>query len=139
MRLTSEGSVGPGRTHQECWLLHELGIGELCVPGEPEDAPRREARLRGGVGGFGEQPGLFEAPILAGRIAESAVTLPSHEARVAGGVDAVGAVATGHDDQVVARIEDDRLFLDPRTVLPEQDIALIETIRDALASSLAES
>lgn len=33
---------------------------------------------------------------------------------------------------VVARIEDDRLLFDPRTVLPEQDAGLIEAIRSAL-------
>jgi L-seryl-tRNA(Ser) seleniumtransferase len=33
---------------------------------------------------------------------------------------------------VVARIEDDRLLLDPRTVLPEQDAALISALRAEL-------
>jgi hypothetical protein len=32
----------------------------------------------------------------------------------------------------VARIEDDQLLLDPRTVLPEQDALLIERMRVAL-------
>jgi hypothetical protein len=32
----------------------------------------------------------------------------------------------------VARIEDDQLLLDPRTVLPEQDAMLIERMRVAL-------
>jgi L-seryl-tRNA(Ser) seleniumtransferase len=33
---------------------------------------------------------------------------------------------------IVARIEDDQLLLDPRTVLPEQDALLIERMRVAL-------
>jgi L-seryl-tRNA(Ser) seleniumtransferase len=53
--------------------------------------------------------------------------------------DALAARLRAADPPTVARIEDDRLLLDPRTVLPEQDTALIETIRDALASSFAES
>ncbi len=35
---------------------------------------------------------------------------------------------------IVARIEDDRLLLDPRTVLPEQDTILVKTLRAALAA-----
>jgi L-seryl-tRNA(Ser) seleniumtransferase len=35
---------------------------------------------------------------------------------------------------VVARIEDDRLLLDPRTVLPEQDATLVEMIRVVLST-----
>jgi len=35
---------------------------------------------------------------------------------------------------IVARIENDRLLLDPRTVLPEQDAALIRIVRAALAA-----
>jgi L-seryl-tRNA(Ser) seleniumtransferase len=53
--------------------------------------------------------------------------------------DALAARLRAADPPTVARIEDDRLLLDPRTVLPEQDTALIETMRDALASSFAES
>ncbi len=53
--------------------------------------------------------------------------------------DALAARLRAAYPPTVARIEDDRLLLDPRTVLPEQDTALIETIRDALASNFAES
>jgi L-seryl-tRNA(Ser) seleniumtransferase len=34
---------------------------------------------------------------------------------------------------IVARIEDDQLLLDPRTVLPEQDATLVEGVRRALS------
>jgi L-seryl-tRNA(Ser) seleniumtransferase len=51
--------------------------------------------------------------------------------------DALAAHLRAADPPVVARIEDDRLLLDPRTVLPEQDKALIEVIHGALATSIA--
>lgn len=37
------------------------------------------------------------------------------------------------DPPVIARVEDDRLALDPRTVLPEQDPDLLAGLRQALA------
>jgi hypothetical protein len=35
---------------------------------------------------------------------------------------------------VIGRIEDDRLLLDPRTVLPEQDKTLSAVLKDVLSS-----
>jgi L-seryl-tRNA(Ser) seleniumtransferase len=52
--------------------------------------------------------------------------------------DALAARLRAADPPLVARIEDDRLLLDPRTVLPEQDKALIEVMRGALATNNAE-
>jgi L-seryl-tRNA(Ser) seleniumtransferase len=52
--------------------------------------------------------------------------------------DALAARLRAADPPIVARIEDDRLLLDPRTVLPEQDTALIEATRGALAANIAE-
>ncbi len=49
--------------------------------------------------------------------------------------DALAAHLRAADPPVVARIEDDRLLLDPRTVLPEQDTMLIEVVRAALATT----
>jgi L-seryl-tRNA(Ser) seleniumtransferase len=46
--------------------------------------------------------------------------------------DALAAHLRAADPPVVARIEDGRLLLDPRTVLPEQDTMLIEAVRAAL-------
>ncbi|MGB9775289.1 MAG: L-seryl-tRNA(Sec) selenium transferase [Anaerolineae bacterium] len=50
--------------------------------------------------------------------------------------DRVAAALRRHDPPVVARVEEDRLVLDPRTVLPEEERALlralIETIRPLL-------
>jgi L-seryl-tRNA(Ser) seleniumtransferase len=49
--------------------------------------------------------------------------------------DALAAHLRAVAPPVVARIEDDRLLLDPRTVLPEQDTMLIEAVRAALAAT----
>jgi L-seryl-tRNA(Ser) seleniumtransferase len=38
------------------------------------------------------------------------------------------------DPAVVARIEDDRLLLDPRTVRPDQDAALLKALKAALVA-----
>ena len=46
--------------------------------------------------------------------------------------DALAARLRAADPPVVARIEGDRLLLDPRTVLPEQDATLIEAMRATL-------
>ena len=40
---------------------------------------------------------------------------------------------------VIARIEDDRLLLDPRTVLPEQDSTLIEMLQAALTATIEQT
>jgi L-seryl-tRNA(Ser) seleniumtransferase len=38
------------------------------------------------------------------------------------------------DPPIIARIEDDRVLLDPRTVLQEEEAALLEGLKDALAA-----
>tara|TARA_B000000460_G_scaffold96118_1_gene67150 strand:+ start:126 stop:263 length:138 start_codon:yes stop_codon:yes gene_type:complete len=35
---------------------------------------------------------------------------------------------------VIARIEEDRVLLDPRTVLPEEDAPLLDALRSAVAN-----
>ena len=46
------------------------------------------------------------------------------------GPDALAAALRAADPPVIARIEDDRVVLDPRTVLPEQDRQLLAAIRE---------
>jgi L-seryl-tRNA(Ser) seleniumtransferase len=43
-------------------------------------------------------------------------------------------IETSDGAPIVARIEDDRLLLDPRTVLPEQDTILVKALRAGLAA-----
>ncbi len=48
--------------------------------------------------------------------------------------DTLAARLRAADPPVIARIEDDRLLLDPRTVLPEQDTDLIKALGAAIAA-----
>ncbi len=48
--------------------------------------------------------------------------------------DTLAARLRAADPPIVARIEDDRLLLDPRTVLPEQDAMLVEAVRAIIES-----
>ena len=48
--------------------------------------------------------------------------------------DALAARLRGSDPPVIARIEDNQLCLDPRTVLPEQEDALLSAVLTALSS-----
>jgi len=48
--------------------------------------------------------------------------------------DGVAAALRAADPPVVARIEDDRLLLDPRTVLPEDEEALLRAVQGAVVS-----
>lgn len=62
-------------------------------------------------------------------------TLPTRALAIA--VDSVDALAEKlrqpqHAPPVIARIEDSRLLLDPRTVLPEQDKSLVAALKNAL-------
>ena len=60
-------------------------------------------------------------------------TLPTYlVALAAGSPDAVAARLRAGEPPVIARIEDGRLVLDPRTVLPEQDAALLRCALEAV-------
>jgi L-seryl-tRNA(Ser) seleniumtransferase len=47
-------------------------------------------------------------------------------------VDALAALLRQANPPVIARIENNQLLLDPRTVLPEQDKALVAALINAL-------
>ncbi len=49
-----------------------------------------------------------------------------------GGADALAAALRRADPPVIGRIEDDRVLLDPRTVLPEEEKGLVEGVRGAV-------
>lgn len=62
-------------------------------------------------------------------------TLPSKVlALAAPSIDAIAAQLRRADPPVVTRIENQRLLLDPRTVLPEQDKALIAALKHTLTN-----
>jgi L-seryl-tRNA(Ser) seleniumtransferase len=50
-----------------------------------------------------------------------------------GGPEGVMERLRQEDTPVIARIEEDRVLLDPRTVLPEEDEVLLQGVRAALA------
>jgi L-seryl-tRNA(Ser) seleniumtransferase len=59
-------------------------------------------------------------------------TLPTHlVALEAGSPDTVATRLRGGEPPIITRIEDDRLVLDPRTVLPEQDTTLLQAVVEA--------
>jgi L-seryl-tRNA(Ser) seleniumtransferase len=63
-------------------------------------------------------------------------TLPSHTVALeAASPDALAARLRAGEPPVVARIEDDRLILDPRTVLPEQEEMLWQRLAAAVGAS----
>jgi L-seryl-tRNA(Ser) seleniumtransferase len=61
-------------------------------------------------------------------IAHSAVSTPSP-----GGADAFTTALRAHNPPIVARIERDRVLLDPRTVEPTDDRLVEEALRAACA------
>ena len=86
-----------------------------------------------------------EAQVVAGRSAVGGGSLPGETLpswvlalpcfEASGGAEGVMERLRQGDPPVVARIEEDRVLLDPRTVLPEEDEALLLGVRAALARS----
>ncbi len=78
----------------------------------------------------------IEAQVIDGRSAVGGGSLPGETlptkllALPAADPDRLAAALRGGDPPVIARIEDDRLVLDPRTVLPEEEGTLLERVRD---------
>ena len=62
-------------------------------------------------------------------------TLPTRLCAVAvDSPDRLARLLRAGDPPVIGRIEDDRLLLDPRTVLPDQDRSLLDALRQALVA-----
>lgn len=60
-------------------------------------------------------------------------TLPTHlVALEVGSPDTIATRLRGGEPPVITRIEDDRLVLDPRTVLPEQEATLLQAVAKAV-------
>ena len=53
---------------------------------------------------------------------------------ISGGADGLAKLLRAGDPPVVGRIEDEHVLLDPRTVLPEQEEALLSVVRQAVNS-----
>jgi L-seryl-tRNA(Ser) seleniumtransferase len=80
----------------------------------------------------------LKAEVVAGRSAAGGGSLPGETvptrlvAVSAGSPDQAAARLRAHDPPVIARIEDDRLCLDPRTVLPAQEGTLVQALLTTL-------
>jgi L-seryl-tRNA(Ser) seleniumtransferase len=102
-----------------------------------------EARARGwlaalGDAGRGCAVRASRSAVGGGSLPE--VTVPTSVlALPPGDPDALAARLRRADPPVVARIEEDRVVLDPRTVLPHEDEAVVRAVRAALAASAGES
>jgi L-seryl-tRNA(Ser) seleniumtransferase len=110
-RMISQGEAEL-RERAEAWVgaLHGLGIPAAAVPGHST------------VGG-GSLPGE---------------TLPTHLVALdVASPDAVAARLRAGEPPVIPRIEDDRLVLDPRTVLPEQEANLWRLVAEAVGQPAA--
>ena len=88
----------------------------------PEAAPARIEAARSAIGG-GSLPGE---------------TLPTKVLSLPGASGPGGAAGLMErlrrgSPPVIARIEDDRVLLDPRTVLPEEETALLKRLQAALS------
>ena len=58
----------------------------------------------------------------------------THYSDGTGNVDTLARKLRQTDPPIIARIEADQLLLDPRTVLPEQDKALLALLENSLIS-----
>jgi L-seryl-tRNA(Ser) seleniumtransferase len=95
------------------------------------------ARARGwlaALGAAGEGCAVLPGRSAVGGGSLPEVTLPTHVlALPAGEPDALLARLRAGDPPVIGRIEDDRVVLDPRTVMPWEDDVVVRRVREALA------
>jgi L-seryl-tRNA(Ser) seleniumtransferase len=120
---------------------YERGEAEREVPvwraiaQRPEALGERAARWREALGEAGRGCEVLESTSAVGGGSLPGVTLPTRVLALPRGVgaDAVLARLRSADTPVVARIEDDRVVLDPRTVMPDEDALVVEAIRGALS------
>jgi L-seryl-tRNA(Ser) seleniumtransferase len=78
---------------------------------------------------------IADARSLVGGGSTPAQSLPTKVLRIASARHSAGDLEIGLRSgatPVIARIEDDRLLIDLRTVFPEQEVALLEALAEAL-------
>jgi L-seryl-tRNA(Ser) seleniumtransferase len=103
---------------------------------------RAEAWYRATSEWFG---GALEATILAGESAVGGGSLPGETLptcllalRVAD-AEAMASALRAAEAPVVCRVQREQILFDPRTVQPDQDEALVATLKDALGGAIAET
>ncbi len=123
-------------------LLHYLkGEAPTAIPvwkmiaATPEELKRRAARWRRAIGSQGITVVRGHSTIGGGSLPGE--TLPTWLLALepdasAGGAEGLAQRLRQATTPVVARIENDRVVLDPRTVLPDEEKALVKTVRESL-------
>jgi L-seryl-tRNA(Ser) seleniumtransferase len=101
-----------------------------AIATSPEDLRARAERWRAGLGEAGARCEVRAARSAVGGGSLPEVTLPTFVlALPAGAPDALLARLRRADPPVVGRIEEDRVVLDPRTVMPGEDDAVLRAVR----------
>ena len=117
---------GEAETEIPIWRM--IGLAEADI----------KARARRWAEGLGDTASLVEGLSTIGGGSLPGETLPTwllglDGRHVEGGPDELARRLRAGDPPIVGRIEDDRLLLDPRTVLPEEDGAFSRAVRQALS------
>jgi seryl-tRNA(Sec) selenium transferase len=106
-----------------------------AISASPAALAARARRWREALAGVTDGCEVLESRSAVGGGSLPEVTLPTYVlALPAGNPDALAARLRRGDPPVVGRIEGDRVVLDPRTVMPGEDEALLTAVRAALAS-----
>jgi L-seryl-tRNA(Ser) seleniumtransferase len=102
----------------------------------PEALRDRAERWRAALGEAGAGCAVRASVSAVGGGSLPEVTLPTFVlALPPGDADALAARLRAGDPPVVGRIEEDRVVLDPRTVMPGEDDALVRAVQAAVASA----
>ena len=121
---------GEAETEIPIWRMIRLSLADI------------ESRVRVWRRGLEEHAAVVEGLSTIGGGSLPGETLPTRllslDGRAAGeGVDELTRRLRSSAPPVVGRIEDDRFLLDPRTVLPAEDVAVAEALRLAVGRVLS--
>nr|WP_242393597.1 L-seryl-tRNA(Sec) selenium transferase [Anaeromyxobacter sp. SG63] len=104
-----------------------------AIAAAPDASRARAEAWRGALGDLGAGCAVRPSRSAVGGGSLPEVTVPTFVLALPGGApDALLARLRRADPPVIGRIEDDRVVLDPRTVLPDEDEALLRGVREAL-------
>jgi L-seryl-tRNA(Ser) seleniumtransferase len=106
-----------------------------AIAADPEALRARAAEWREALGDAGGTCEVRASRSAVGGGSLPEVTLPTFVlALPPGDADGLAARLRAGDPPVVARIEEDRVVLDPRTVMPGEDEAVVRAVRAALGA-----
>jgi L-seryl-tRNA(Ser) seleniumtransferase len=104
-----------------------------AIASSPEALWERAKDWLAALGEAGEGCEVVESRSAVGGGSLPEVTLPTFVlALPPGDADALAARLRRADPPVVGRIEEDRVVLDPRTVMPHEDEAVVQAVRNAI-------